>query len=518
MGPHIQYARTADGVNIAFWTLGEGMPYLMPNVPFSHIQLEWQMPGWRRWYERLAEKMMLVRYDGRGTGLSERNVADYSLDAHMLDLEAVVDRLGVQRFTLSGSSAAWPIAVAYATRHPEAVSHLVLWCPLEPQALWGARNQTLRALREGDWELYTEATAHAAFGWSASEEGNRWAAYLRECVTAETARAIYSALAGFDVTTVLSQVKAPTLILHRREQAMLLGVEVAKGLASGIPDARLALLEGTSVLPWVGDMEAVLAAIVEFLGDTEPAPAGGLCTILFTNVEGSTALTQRLGDAKAREVVLRHHERIIREALQAHGGTEAKAMGDGFMASFSSATRALECAIAMQRAFAQHNERAEETISVRIGLNAGEPMAEGEEPGAAVNLAARIAAKAAGSEILVATVVRELTAGKGFLISDRGDVVLRGWEDPVRLYEVLWDKDETEPQPRPTRAYPGGLTKREVEVLRLIAAGRSNQHIADELVISLNTVARHVSNIFAKTGVANRAEATTYAFRHGLVL
>jgi pimeloyl-ACP methyl ester carboxylesterase len=112
MEPRIQYAKTADGVSIAFWTLGEGMPYLMPNVPFSHIQLEWQMPGWRRWYERLAEKRMLVRYDERGTGLSERNVADYSVDAQMLDLEAVVDRLGVQRFALHVSSAAWPIGGA----------------------------------------------------------------------------------------------------------------------------------------------------------------------------------------------------------------------------------------------------------------------------------------------------------------------------------------------------------------------------------------------------------------------
>ena len=194
-------------------------------------------------------------------------------------------------------------------------------------------------------------------------------------------------------------------------------------------------------------MEAVLAAIDEFLGEGEEArgcspprrrlPAG-FRTILFTDVEGSTALTQRLGDAKAREV-LREHERIVREALQAHGGSEVKAMGDGFMASFSSATRALECAIAMQRAFAEHNESAEEPIRVRIGLNAGEPIAEAEDLfGTAVNLAARIAAQAEGGEILASDVVRQLVAGKGFLFADRGDVALRGFEDPVRLYEVRW--------------------------------------------------------------------------------
>jgi class 3 adenylate cyclase len=164
-------------------------------------------------------------------------------------------------------------------------------------------------------------------------------------------------------------------------------------------------------------------------------------------------MMQRLGDAKGR-AVLREHERITREALKAHGGTEVKTMGDGFMACFPSATGALECGIAMQRAFAEWNadvgaalappqgaasSAPTEAIRVRIGLNAGEPIAEDEDLfGTAVILAARIAAKAEGGEMLVANVVRELAAGKGFLFSDRGDVILRGFEDPVRLYEVRW--------------------------------------------------------------------------------
>jgi class 3 adenylate cyclase len=443
MEPRIQYAKTADGVSIAFWTLGEGPPIVqMPGLPWSHIQLEWQNPGFRRWYESVAEKRKLVRYDWRGTGLSDRNVADYSVDAHMLDLEAVVECLGVQRFVLFGPTTAGPVAIAYAARHPEAVSHLVLWCTWGRE---GARAQVLR-LREGvDWELYTEAVAHATYGWSAGEEAHRYAAYMRECATPEAARATFRALAEFDVTPVLSQVRSPTLILQRRQMAVLPGLEVAKGLASGIPDARLVLLEGTSVLPWDGE-EAVLATIDEFLGDSRPASAGaephaagGVCTVLFTDVEGSTALTERLGDAKAREV-LRNHERIVRDALRAYGGAEVKAMGDGFMASFSSATRALECAIAMQRAFAAHDDEHPETpIRVRIGLNAGEPIAEEADLfGTAVILAARIAAQAQGGEILASDVVRQLVAGKGFLFADRGEVALRGFEDPVRLYEMRW--------------------------------------------------------------------------------
>jgi class 3 adenylate cyclase len=197
----------------------------------------------------------------------------------------------------------------------------------------------------------------------------------------------------------------------------------------------------------------VANAIDEFLGEGEEAEteSEGLSaeivhTILFTDVEGSTALTDRLGDAKAREV-LREHERMVREALKAHGGSEVKAMGDGFMASFSSATKALECAIAMQRAFAEHNENADEPIRVRVGLNAGEPIAEddpggrGDLFGTSVNMAARIAAKADAGSILVADVVRQLVAGKEFTFADKGEATLKGFEKPVRLHEARWREE-----------------------------------------------------------------------------
>ncbi len=441
MEPRIQYAKTADGVSIAFWTLGEGMPVVeMPTLPWSHIQLEWQNPDQRRFYERLAENRRLVRYDGRGTGLSDRDVADYSVDAQMLDMQAVVERLGLDRFALIGAFTACPLAIAYAARHADSVSQLFLWCPWTPEA---ARGQALRTLREADWELFTEAAAHVSLGWSAGEEAHRQAAYLRECVTAEAARAIHGALEEFDLTTVLSDVKSPTLIIHRREVAIV-GVEVVKGLASGIPNARLVLLEGDSILPWMGDMEAMLMAMADLNEasspvQTERVATGGLCTILFTDVEGSTALTRRLGDAKAREV-MRNHERITREALRTHGGTEVKAMGDGFMAYFSSATRALECAIAIQRAFAAHSdENPEIPIKVRIGLNAGEPIAEHEDLfGTAVIVAARIAEQAKGEEVLLSDVVRQLVAGKEFVFSDRGEVALKGFTDLMRLYQVQW--------------------------------------------------------------------------------
>ena len=154
-------------------------------------------------------------------------------------------------------------------------------------------------------------------------------------------------------------------------------------------------------------------------------------------MEGSTSLTQRVGDAKAQEV-LRTHNRIVREALQAHDGSEIKHTGDGIMASFQSASGAIDCAVDIQRALDSRNEANPETpLRVRIGLNAGEPVAEGDDLfGTAVQLASRIAARAEPGQVLVSDVVRQLAAGKEFLFSDEGDVVLRGFEDPVRLYGV----------------------------------------------------------------------------------
>ncbi len=386
MEPRIQYAKTSDGVSIAFWTLGEGMPFVvMPGLPLSHIEMEWQIPEARRWYERLGEKRMVVRYDARGTGLSEREAAEYSLDSLVVDLEAVATRLGLERFALFAPFLLGPAGIAYAARHAERVSHLVLWAAwARGSDFWrSSEAQALDGIREKDWAIYTETVGQFLVGWSDPDVARQYAALLRESITPEALREFVGANRELDVTALLPQVRSPTLVLHRRELAMP-DVAHARGLASRIPGARLVLLEGTFLPMWLGDREAMATAIDEFLGESEETAAtpslaaDDIHTILFTDVEGSTALTQRLGDAKAREV-LREHERIVREALKAHGGSEVKTMGDGFMASFPSATKALECAIAMQRAFAEHNESAPEPIRVRIGLNAGEPIAEDDD-------------------------------------------------------------------------------------------------------------------------------------------
>ncbi len=335
------------------------------------------------------------------------------------------------------------VAVTYAVRHPDRVAHLILYNSYARAS--EIRNipqlQGLLALLTSDWEMFTETIAHVFFGWSAGEPARQFAAYLRECATPEQVRTAFAVGADADVSDLLPQVSTPTMVLRARE-GMFPGAEITRSLASAIPNASLTTVDGA----WLTSddiVEAVVRTFHQFLGEgkeaaAEPPEAGAFRTILFTDVEGSTALTDRLGDAKARNL-LREHERTVREALKSHGGSEIKTMGDGFMTSFSSATKALECAIAMQRAFAERNESAEEPIRVRIGLNAGEPIAEDDDLfGTAVNLAARICGHAEAGQILAPIVVRELAAGKQFMFADLGETELRGFEDPVRIYQVSW--------------------------------------------------------------------------------
>ena len=448
MEPRIQYVKTSDGVSIAFATLGQGRPPLvvMPISSLDNLRLGWQIPEMRRGCQRLAKKRMLVRYDRRGFGLSERDVTTFSLDTLVLDLAAVVDHLKLQTFALTAAFSAGPPAVAYTVAHPERVSGLVLWNAYASGADYQEEPwlKAVRGMRVADWPTYTEASSRLFVG------GPGFAGLIRESATPEVYKAYLDAIPRFDVTHLLPQVPCSTLVLHAPAGA-LTTLDTSRALASHIPGARLAVVEG--------DMEAVAEAIDMFLsedleGDApegRPAEPGAFRTILFTDIEGSTALTQRLGDAKAREV-LREHERITRDCLKAHAGSEIKTMGDGFMASFASATKALDCAIAIQRAFEERNAgvgaQHDAPLRVRIGLNAGEPIAEddpngrGDLFGTAVIRAARIAALAQGGEILAANVVRELAEGKGFLFGDRGEVALRGFDDPVRLFEVHWHEED----------------------------------------------------------------------------
>src|SRR3990172_469510 len=344
MEPQVQYAKTSDGVSIAFSVMGDGRALVITSAwPFCHLEAEWRIPTYRLWNERLEEKARLVRYDARGSGLSQRDVDDLSLDARLLDLEAVADHLALDTLDLHGYGTAGQVAITYAVRHPGRVAHLILWDSFaRPSDYYQIPQlQGLIALANSDWEMFTETVAQVFFGWSAGEPARKFAAFLRDCTTPELGRAALAAALASFLSSLLPQVSTPTMVGRARE-SVFPGIEITRSLASAIPNASLTTVDGA----WLTSnelAEAYVRTIHQFLGIGEAAAGtaaltpSGLVTILFTDVEGSTAMTQRLGDAKARDV-LREHERIVREALKAHGGSEVKTMGDGFMASFSSAT------------------------------------------------------------------------------------------------------------------------------------------------------------------------------------
>ena len=434
MEPRIQYAQTTDGVSIAYCTLGQGRPLVeTPSGEFCHLQLEWQTPA-RRWYEGLAAKRMLVRYDGRGTGLSDRDVSDFSLEARMLDLEAVVNRVGLERFALFGLYSFAPLAIAYAAHHPERVSHLLTW--LASVGGFDPRWHALRELADTDWNLYTDAMA-GLFG-GQPDEVAAIAAFLRECVTPETARAIHDASFEFDVASLLPKVTSPTLVLHRREYRFL-DLSVSRSLVAQIPDARLVLLEGSSPFAYIGDsFKATMDAIDEFLSESEEPEAKaelpeGMAVILFADIADSTALTERMGDAafraKAGEL-----DTSLRAIIRECSGTpvEGKVLGDGVLAVFTSARQAIAAAL---RCGAAGDEAG---LPLHLGIHAGDVIREGNNVyGGAVNIAARIASASGPGEVLVSDTVRGLArTSAGVTFDDRGEHTLKGVADPQRLFAV----------------------------------------------------------------------------------
>jgi class 3 adenylate cyclase len=443
MEQQIRFCSASDGVRIAYATVGDGPPLVYVCGWPQHLELEWETPFSRSFLERLAEGFTLIRYDMRGGGLSDREVSDLSLESLTADLEAVVDHLSLDHFPLlSLGILAGPIAIRYAAEHPERVSQMILCSAfLRGGKITAPDRQRVLVDYAGTFGFPIADFADEPL--LPREEEIEVRKIQREAVSPKTQAALLKTLFSANVEELANRVSAPTLVMHARRDPVIpfaLGREVAARL----PQATFAPHEAKSAAVW-RQSDVIIPEIRRFLNvDVDEATkatavdVAAVHTILFTDVEGSTALTQRLGDTRARDL-LREHERIVREALRSYGGSEVKTTGDGFMTSFSSAMRALESAIAMQRAFAEHNESAEEPILVRVGLNAGEPIAEEKDLfGTAVNLAARIAGKAKGGEILASDVVRQLVAGKDFLFTDRGEVALRGFDEPVRLYEVRW--------------------------------------------------------------------------------
>ncbi|HMO96566.1 MAG TPA: adenylate/guanylate cyclase domain-containing protein [Tepidiformaceae bacterium] len=444
MEPRIQYALTHDGASVAYWALGDGPPVIqMPSIPFTQIQAEWQDPDWNAWYQELLQHFQLIRYDTRGCGLSAASGQEYTLDSMVADLLGVADCLRLEQFGLIAPVQAGPAAIAFAARYPERVNRLVLWMAVTRGAeIRTIRFEALRQLSVVDWPLFCEATAHAIVAsWDQAESAHRMATIMREGATAATHEATLNNSLEEDIPPSLTQIRCPVLVAHRHEGTP--PPAVARKLAAAIPMASLVPFPGTSMLFLAQEAQAIAAAFTEFLSATpvvseKRVTVSGFCTLLYTDIEGHTAILNDLGDERGR-AILREHERIARQALRQHGGTEVLSTGDGFLARFDSAQAALECATTLQRELADASAELPVELRVRVGVNAGEPIVEGDELyGTAVVNAERIAAAAHGGEVLVANVVREIVAGKGFAFSDRGTLDGTGLDDAIRMWELRW--------------------------------------------------------------------------------
>jgi len=440
MSAPIQYARASDGAMIAYLSSGEGLPLIATAGWVSHLKLEMQETEVSRLYEGLASggRRRLLRFDIRGTGLSDRKVADLSVLGRARDYEAVVQHAGLSTVNVFAPSMCGPPAIVYAATHPETVARLILSGSFAHSRHGNtALSRALVDLIRAEWGLGSRAIVDIIDPHADKQRADKLAQFFTASASAEVAAAILEeSLLGIDVREYLPRLTMPVLVVHRREDRAF-PFEGAREMASLIPNAELLPLSGDAHVGFDDDLPALLAAIGRFLGDgsdTAPAKAtreaGGLQIILFTDIEGSTTLTQHLGDARAQEL-LRLHDSTVRDGLRRHGGTQVKHTGDGIMATFPTASGAIDCALGIQRALAGTS------IRVRIGLNAGEPVAEQDDLfGTAVQAAARIAARAEPGQILVADVVRQLAAGKGFAFGDRGRVALRGFPGRFRLYEV----------------------------------------------------------------------------------
>jgi class 3 adenylate cyclase len=450
MNTDVRFCTTDDGVHIAYSVVGDGPWIVCCPDAIGSFALDHLIPDQMGFWNRLWHGRRVVRFDMRGTGLSQRDVADVSHQALVRDLAAVVAASGAQAFTLWASTLSGPRAIDYVSHHPDAARRLILHrtFALAADVISADQVQNFAQLARVNWKMAAQVFADLPVRRELPEAGvNQAQLYIQSTSGDLVARLLVALFETADVRALLPAVRVPTLVMHRTDDPMF-PFRVAQDLAARIPNARLApLAEGIMSYLSAGRLEELFAVLDDFIDDGAQPPARtakhspALQTLLFTDLVGHTTMMRRLGDERGR-AVLREHERMTRELLRRFGGAEIKTLGDGFMAAFASVTDALDCAIALQRAFHADGATASilgEEIGVRVGLDAGEPLAEdGDLFGSTVIMASRICARADAGEILIPEPLRHLLSGKRYVYTDRGETVLKGFEDAVRLFEVRW--------------------------------------------------------------------------------
>jgi class 3 adenylate cyclase len=439
--PETRYAKSGD-VNIAYQVVGDG-PFDVIHVPpfVSNLELQWEDPAERRYFERLASFCRLIMFDKRGTGLSDR-VAVATLEERMDDLRAVMDDVGSQRTAVFGGSEGGALSILFAATYPERVSALVLygayarlaWAPDYPdgipEEIWADGLPQL----EANWGRASEGGS-LLFAVAATQADDpvfrkAHARWERLSASPGAAVAILKMIHDIDVRHLLSAIRVPTLVVYR--PADLAHAVGSRYLGAHIPGAKVVEIPGGDYFPYLGDQDAILDEIEEFLTGVRPvaAPDRALATVLFTDIVSSTERAATLGDGQWTRTLDQHDALVARE-VERHRGRRINPTGDGILATFDGPARAVRCAQAICAGVRPLG------IDVRAGLHTGEVELRGDDIGGiAVHIGARVSALAEAGEVLVSSTVKDLVAGSGIAFADRGFHVLRGVPGEWRVFAV----------------------------------------------------------------------------------
>lgn len=376
MPPITRFARSGD-LHIAYQIVGEG-PFDLVYVPgwVSHVELAWEEPTLASFLRRLASFSRLILFDKRGTGLSDRVPDDRlpTLEQRMDDLRAVMDAVGSKRAAVFGVSEGGNLSMLFAATCPDRVTALVtfgsfakrIWSADYPWAPTPEQRESECALVEREWGNLMDLEHYVPSKMADEAFARRLATYMRRAASPGAAVALLRMNTLIDVRQVLPTISVPTLVIHRAGD-LDVNVEEGRWISTQIPGARLAELPGADHLPWVGDQEAVLDEVQEFLTGVRPIPNIDrvLATVLFTDIVRSTELAARLGDRAWLELRARHHA-VVRREFARFRGHEVDSAGDGFFATFDGPARAIRCAMSIG------DEVRELGTEIRAGLHTGE--------------------------------------------------------------------------------------------------------------------------------------------------
>ena len=440
--PETRYAKTVDGVHIAYRVVGEG-PIDLVWAPgtVSHVELYWEEPGLVRFIGRLASFSRLMVFDKRGTGMSDHATEAATLEERMDDIRAVMDACDSERAVLLGVSEGAPMCALFAATYPERTVGVILCggfakgLPSEdyPWALTREEQLADIAREEDAWGTWTDEEL-LAFAPSLAGDA-RFFDWLRKLFRIGASPGAERALSlmnmDVDITNVLPAIRVPALVLHRTGDRIC-KVEEGRYVAERIPGVRFVELPGEDHIPWVGDTDSILREIETFTTQTwrEVEPDRVLATVMFTDIVGSTTKAAELGDRGWKDLLGEHHGRI-RSQLSRFRGVEMDTAGDGFFAVFDGPARAINCAKSIHRTLAELG------LEARIGVHCGEcERMDGKVGGLAVVVGSRIASMAGPGDVLVSQTVKDLTAGSGLTFEDAGEHELKGVPDRWHVYRV----------------------------------------------------------------------------------